>query len=190
MTLLSAPPITSFSGGPPRPAPAVPVVAVPTQPVAPAVARVEWQGAVRPVDAVQRPARADPRSRPEAEWPTGPPPAFAANMLDQLPDSLDRLREQLVELPEADAAAAPVAQPEAPPANAPPTEVPPTEAPPAEARQTETPAAAPGDTRAVAPPVDGSEAERGAARPPDPGYEPAPALFPALPERRSVDRFV
>jgi hypothetical protein len=58
----------------------------------PLATRVEWAGAVRPADATAPP---DPpmlaplaRPRPDPDLPTGPPPAFAANLLDTLPDSL------------------------------------------------------------------------------------------------------
>ena len=50
--------------------------------------QVEWQGAVRPPDAASREAAPEFLPAREPEIPTGPPPAFAANILDQLPESL------------------------------------------------------------------------------------------------------
>ncbi|MGY6633241.1 MAG: hypothetical protein ACXIU8_05800 [Alkalilacustris sp.] len=76
------------AGPDPAPAPAPPALSAPAMTVG-----VEWQGAVRPPDATARtgapelPAARDPDLR-RPEGPTGPPPAFLANILDQLPDSL------------------------------------------------------------------------------------------------------
>ncbi|MGY6409682.1 MAG: hypothetical protein ACXIUV_01455 [Alkalilacustris sp.] len=53
-----------------------------------AIAKVEWAGAVRPPDALLRAFRPDLLPKADADVPTGPPPAFAANMLDLLPESM------------------------------------------------------------------------------------------------------
>ena len=65
--------------------------------------RVEWAGAVRPPDALLRAFRPDMTPKAPREGLTGPPPAFAANLLDHLPDSLERAA------PEHAACAAPAA---------------------------------------------------------------------------------
>jgi hypothetical protein len=64
--------------------------------------RVEWPGAARPPDAIPRPMSAilvpAGNPRPDPSVPTGPPPAFAANILDLLPDSLSRDPDEAVRL--------------------------------------------------------------------------------------------
>ena len=83
---------TSFAGLPPqssRPAAEPPTAPAPAPLSAPvAVAKVEWAGAVRPPDAMLRAFRPDLLPKADADMPIGPPPAFAANMLDLLPESM------------------------------------------------------------------------------------------------------
>jgi hypothetical protein len=102
MTPVSFPATGALATMPLRHAPLPMPSPVPT-PAAPVVGgRVEWAGAVRPPDTAARPLRAETRATADTEAPTGPPPAFAVNMLDRLPDALLRVRE---------AAAAPVPDP-------------------------------------------------------------------------------
>lgn len=65
---------------------AVPPASVPVQ-------RVEWSGAVRPPDAAARSMRLEGQARADVDLPTGPPPAFSANVLDKLPDALTAPQE-------------------------------------------------------------------------------------------------
>ncbi len=72
-----------------RPAAEPPQAPTPAPLSAPvAVAKVEWAGAVRPPDGLLRAFRPDLLPKTDADVPTGPPPAFAANMLDLLPESM------------------------------------------------------------------------------------------------------
>lgn len=89
MTPLAVPVASPQAGPLAKPASAPPPAAPAPQPLAaPAMtAPVQWEGAVRPPDALMRAFRPDLLAA-DADRPTGPPPAFAANVLDQLPDSL------------------------------------------------------------------------------------------------------
>ncbi len=89
MLPVSPVPFTGYSTQAARPAaepPAAPAPAPLSAPVA--VAKVELASAVRPPDALLRAFRPDLLPKADADTPTGPPPAFAANMLDLLPDSM------------------------------------------------------------------------------------------------------
>lgn len=94
MTPMSVPVATAGPVQPVRPSAALPAAPAPAPLAAPAmVARVEWAGAVRPPDALLRAFRPDLAPRTDPDRPTGPPPAFAANLLDQIPDSLRQAME-------------------------------------------------------------------------------------------------
>ena len=75
---------TQRGGVEPPSAPAPAALSAPAMSV-----RVEWAGAVRPPDALLRVFRPEVLPRTADPTMTGPPPAFAANLLDQLPDSMD-----------------------------------------------------------------------------------------------------
>jgi len=80
--------------------------ALPAAPSAPPSAttksdtRVEWAGAVRPADPVRRAAHATltPAApmRSDPDRPTGPPPAFAANILDVLKEGREPRLDDLI----------------------------------------------------------------------------------------------
>ena len=82
--LSGLPGIASQSSRAPAEPPAAPAPSAPPA----MVARVEWAGAVRPADGPVRALRPDLLPKADGDVPTGPPPAFAANMLDLLPDSM------------------------------------------------------------------------------------------------------
>lgn len=86
---------------PARPATVLPSAPAPVPLAAPAmVARVEWAGAVRPPDALLRAFRPEHEPRADPDLPTGPPPAFSANLLDQIPDTLKQALETVLEPPQ------------------------------------------------------------------------------------------
>lgn len=90
MTPLALPTLTAPASQPLRPVADPPGAPAPVPLSGPAATvRVEWAGAVRPPDALLRAFRPDLSARAVADAPTGPPPAFAANILDQMPDPVE-----------------------------------------------------------------------------------------------------
>lgn len=116
MTPLSLPVSASMPAQPVRAAAALPAAPAPVPLAAPAmVARVEWAGAVRPPDALLRAFRPDHEPRANPDLPTGPPPAFAANLLDLLPESIQQGQEAArTPSPEADGPTSPASAEAAP----------------------------------------------------------------------------
>jgi len=91
----------STASQPTRSATVLPAAPAPAPLAAPAmVARVEWAGAVRPPDALLRAYRPEHEPRADPDLPTGPPPAFSANLLDQIPDTLKQALETVMEPPQ------------------------------------------------------------------------------------------
>lgn len=101
MTPLVVPAVTPSPAQTGR-APVLPPVAPATLPLSsPAMAvRVEWSGAVRPPDPALRALRPDLGARGTPDLPTGPPPAFSSNVLDQIPDILQRVADDRLNGPE------------------------------------------------------------------------------------------
>lgn len=94
---MTLPPVHSvmlpIAAGSARPAATLPGASIQPHSLPSASARVEWYAAVQPVEAALRAFRPGAQGKADPDLPTGPPPAFAANMLDRLPDSLLRARD-------------------------------------------------------------------------------------------------